>query len=149
MKKRLFITFGICTFLMAQTAFPVYAAYSPTVPARVTVSGNTIAPRMRYTARASTNLIIDSKGEATITASITGYKNITSKVSLSAELQQYKNGKWSKVTSFSDSDDSHKLNLYETYSVSKGYKYRVRLTSKAVHNGKSETRTVTSSSVTY
>jgi len=41
----------------------------------------------------ATNLIIDSKGKATVTVSVERYKNITSKLSISAELQSYKNGK--------------------------------------------------------
>lgn len=103
---------------------------------------------MQYTERVATNLIIDSKGKATITASVERYKNITSKLSISAELQSYKNGKWSEVTTFSDSDNSHRVRLYETHKVSKGYTYRVVVTSITVHNGTSETGTVTSSSAT-
>ncbi len=74
---------------------------------------------MKYTARASTNLIIDSKGKATITASIDGYKGVTDKVSINAELQQYKDGRWIKNTSFSDSDNSYRLRIYETTKVSR------------------------------
>lgn len=147
-RKRLIIVV-LSVFLLMQTAIPAYATAYPIVPTEMSSHTSIIVPRMKYTARVATNLIIDSKGKATITASVDGYKNITSKVSISAELQRYKNGKWSKVTTFSDSDNSHRVRLYETYKVPKGYKYRVVATSTAVHNGKSETQTVTSSSSTY
>ena len=140
---------GLSVFLLMHTAIPAYATAYSIVPTEMSSHTSIIVPRMKYTARVATNLIIDSKGKATITASVDGYNNIPSKVSISAELQRYKNGKWSKVTTFSDSDNSHRIRLYETYRVSKGYKYRVVVTSIAVHKGKSETRTVTSSSKNY
>ncbi|WP_313527701.1 hypothetical protein [Anaerotignum sp.] len=149
MKRNRLVMIGLSVFLLTQTAIPVCAAEYPTIPTETSSYTSAIVPRMKYTARVAANLIIDSKGKATVTASVDGYKSITSKVSLSAELQRYKNGKWSNVTTFSDSDNSHRIRLYETYRVSKGYKYRVVVTSTAVHNGKSETRTVTSSSTAY
>lgn len=149
MKRKRLIIVVLSVFLLMQAAIPVYAATYSNAPTEISTYTPIIVPRMKYTARVATNLIIDSKGKVTITASVDGYKNITSKVSISAELQRYKNGKWSKVTTFSDSDNSHRIRLYETYRVSKGYKYRVVVTSTAVHNGKSETRTVTSSSKNY
>ena len=104
---------------------------------------------MKYIARASTNLVIDSKGKATITASIDGYKGVTDKVSINAELQQYKNGRWTKVTSFSDSGNSHRIRIYETTKVSRGYKYRVVTKVTAIHNGDKEIKTIISSEQRY
>ncbi|WP_313527697.1 hypothetical protein [Anaerotignum sp.] len=145
MKKKQLVTLGLSVFLLAQTAIPVCAAEYPSSPTETSSYTSIIVPRMKYTARVATNLIIDTKGKATVTASVDGYKNITSKVSILAELQRYQNGKWTVVTTFSDSDNSHRVRLYETHKVSKGHKYRVVVTSTAIHNGKSETRTVTSS----
>ena len=149
MNKKQLVTLGLSVFLLTQASIPVCAAEYPTVPTETSYYTSIIVPRMKYTARVSTNLIIDAKGKATVTASVDGYKNITSEVSVSAELQKYKNGKWSEVTTFSNSDNSHRIRLYEMINVSKGYKYRVVVTSTAVHNGKSETQTVTSSSIPY
>ena len=108
-----------------------------------------IVPYMKYIARASTNLVIDSRGNATITASIDGYKGVTDKVSINAELQRYKSGRWIKVTSFSDSNNSHRIRIYETTKVSKGYKYRVVTKVTAIHNEDKETKTITSSEQKY
>lgn len=131
---------------IATTSFAEGYVPPPTEPI-----GNTpiIVPYMKYTARASTNLIIDSKGKATITASIDGYKGVTDKVSINAELQQYKNGRWTKVTSFSDSDNSHRIRIYETTKVSRGYKYRVVTKVTAIHNGDKEIKTIISSEQKY
>ena len=127
---------------IATTSFAEGYVPPPTKPI-----GNTpiIVPYMNYIARASANLIIDSKGKATISASIDGYKGVTDKVSINAELQQYKNGRWTKVTSFSDSDNSHRIRIYETTDVSRGYKYRVVAKVTAIHNGEKESKTIISS----
>ncbi len=131
---------------IATTSFAEGYVPPPTKPI-----GNTpiIVPYMNYIARASANLIIDSKGKATISASIDGYKGVTDKVSINAELQQYKNGRWTKVTSFSDSDNSHRIRIYETTEVAKGYKYRVVTKVTAIHNGDKESKTIISSEQRY
>ena len=50
-----------------------------------------------------------------------------------------------KVTSFSDSDNSHRIRIYETTEVAKGYKYRVVTKVTAIHNGDKESKTIISS----
>lgn len=149
MIKKKLIKIGLSTVVLLQIATPSFAGGY--VPPPIESIGNIpiIVPYMKYTARASTNLIIDSKGKATITASIDGYKGLTDKVSINAELQKYKNRKWIKVNSFFDSDNSHRIRIYETTKVSKGYKYRVVTKVTAIHNGDKETKTITSSEQKY
>lgn len=149
MIKKKLIKVGLSTVILLQIATPSFAGgYVP--PPREPIDNiPIIVPYMKYTARASTNLIIDSKGKATITASIDGYKGVTDKVSINAELQQYKNGRWIKVTSFYDSDNSHRIRIYETTDVSKGYKYRVVAKVTAIHNGEKESKTIISSEQRY
>lgn len=143
-KKKLSMI-GLWAVVLLQIATPGFAGRS--VPPPTEPIGNTpiIVPYMKYIARASANLIIDSKGKATITASIDGYKGVTDKVGINAELQQYKNGRWTKITSFSDSDNSHRIRIYETTDVSRGYKYRVVAKVTAIHNGEKESKTIISS----
>ena len=149
MIKKKLIKIGLSTVVLLQIATPSFAGGS--VPPLTEAIGNIsiIVPYMKYTARASTNLVIDSKGKATITASIDGDKGVTDKVSINAELQQYKNGRWTKVTSFSDSDNSHRIRIYETTEVAKGYKYRLVTKVTAIHNGEKESRTIISSEQRY
>ncbi|MFW5670614.1 MAG: hypothetical protein ACOCM4_15575 [Acetivibrio ethanolgignens] len=96
-------------FSLIQAAIPAYAPTYSSAPTEISMYTPIIVPRMKHTARVATNLIIDSKEQVTITVSVDGYKNITSKVNISADLQRYKNGKWSKVTTFFDSDNSHRI----------------------------------------
>lgn len=149
MTKKKLIKIGLSTVILLQVAMPTFAVGHVLTPTEPIGNIPIIVPYMKYTARASTNLIIDSKGNATVTASIDGYKGITNKVSINAELQQYKNGSWTKVTSFSDSDNSHRIRIYETTKVSKGYKYRVVTMVTAIHNGDKETKTIISSEQEY
>ena len=149
MIKKKLIKIGLWAVILLQIAIPSFARGHVSSPIEPIGNISIIVPYMKYTARASTNLIIDSKGNATVTASIDGYKGITNKVSVNAELQQYKNGKWTKVKSFSDSDNSHRIRIYETTKVSKGYKYRVVTKVTAIHNGDKEIRTITSSEQKY
>lgn len=149
MIKKKLIKIGLWAVILLQIAIPSFARGH--VSSRIEPIGNIpiIVPYMKYTARASTNLIIDSKGKATITASIDGYKGVTDKVSINAELQQYKDGRWIKNNSFSDSDNSYRLRIYETTKVSRGHKYRVVTKVTAIHNGDKEIKTITSSEQRY
>ena len=76
MIKKKLIKIGLSTVVLLQIATTSFA--EGYVPPPTKPIGNTpiIVPYMKYTARASTNLIIDSKGKATITASIDGYKGL-------------------------------------------------------------------------
>ncbi len=149
MIKKKLIKVGLWAVILLQIATPSFAGGSVTPPTELISNIPIIVPYMKYTARASTNLIIDSKGKATITASIDGYKGVTDKVSINAELQQYKNVRWIKITSFSDSDNSHRIRIYETTEVSKGYKYRVVAKVTAIHNGDKEIKAIISSEQKY
>lgn len=153
MNKKQLVSLGLSICLLAQATIPVCARASvvekqlPKEEIALDVSGMDLW--MQYTSRVTTNLSIDSTGNAIVTASVDGYKDITTKVSIKTVLQKYKSGKWSDVATFSDSASSYKIRIYETIKVSKGYKYRAVTTSTAVHNGKSEIQTVTSGSTMY
>ena len=109
---------------------------------------SSISPYMDYIARANANIYV-SKGEATISCSVYGYQGITTSVKIDAKLQQYKNGKWVSIDTFSKESNSYRVSIDETSSITKGYKYRVQATIKAYSGSKIETRTVTSSEAKY
>ena len=109
----------------------------------------TISPYMDYIAQASGSLYIDSNGVATVKSSVNGYQGTTTRVEISANLQQYKNGLWVTIKTFTAESDSYRTSLSNTYSVAKGYSYRVQATIKAYCGSSVETRTVTSSEATY
>lgn len=95
-----------------------------------------ISPYMDYISRSSCNLYIDSSGRATTNCSIYGYQGTTTKVSITANLQQHKGGEWTTIKTFTQSSNSHRTSLSETVSVNKGYTYRVSAQVKA-YNGSS------------
>lgn len=108
-----------------------------------------IRPYMDYIARASCFLYIDSSGKATTDCSAYGYQGTTTKVSITANLQQYKDGRWVTIRTFTESANSHRASLYETTTISKGYTYRVTAEVKAYSGSSVETRSLTSSEASY
>ncbi|MDU6855721.1 MAG: hypothetical protein E6370_15010 [Clostridiales bacterium] len=108
-----------------------------------------IVPYMDYINDATVGLKITSDGEAQVRSSIVGYSSSVDKIKIEATLQQYKNGKWTDIKTWSKSYSSYKGNLGETYQVSKGYSYRVVSKFTAYSGSKMETQTVTGSEVKY
>ena len=94
-------------------------------------------------------LYIDSSGKATTDCSVYGYQGITTKVSITANLQQYKDGRWATIKTYTESANSHRVSLYETTTVLKGYAYRVTAEVKAYSGSSVETRSLTSSEASY
>lgn len=107
-----------------------------------------ISTYMDYISTASSSIYI-SKGEATVSCSAYGYQGITTRVKIDASLQQYKNGKWTSIATFTNESNSYRVSISETSSITKGYKYRVKATVKAYNGSSVETRTVTSSEAKY
>lgn len=70
-------------------------------------------------------------------------------VSITANLQQYKDGRWATIKIFTESANSHRTSLYETTTISKGYTYRVLAQVKAYSGSSVETRNLTGSEASY
>lgn len=99
---------------------------------------------MNYISRTSCFLYINSNGKATTECSVYGYQGSTTRVSITANLQQYKNGRWITIKTFTQNSNSHRGSLSETISISKGYSYRVSAQVKAYSGSSVETRNLTS-----
>lgn len=146
MRNRI-IVLAFCCFMLCAGSVQAFAAESST---DVSVPVNfTISPLMDYISQASASLYIDSNGVATVKSSVYGYQGITTRVEISANLQQYKGSQWVTIKTFTAESDSHRVSLSNTFSVTKGYSYRVQATIKAYSSPSVETRTVTSSVATY
>lgn len=85
-----------------------------------------ISPRLSYISSTDTSLSISTSGNASGMAKINGYQGVTTKVETYLYLQQYKNGSWQTVESWSQTDNNYRGTLQGTCSVSKGYNYRVK-----------------------
>lgn len=108
-----------------------------------------ISPRWSYTSSTITDLSISTSGSATGTAKLTGYQGTTTKVITYLYLEQYANGSWSTIQSWSQTDDSYRATLQGTYNVSKGYKYRVKASYYAYSGSSSENIVAYSGEVSY
>lgn len=138
---------AICCLMLCVSSIQAFASVSNIEV--LSIGSFEISPLMDNIAQANCSLYIDSKGVATIKSSVYGYQGITTRVEISAYLQQYQNGRWVTLKTFISESDSHRTSLSNTYSVTKGYSYRVKATIKAYNDSFAETRIVTSSEANY
>lgn len=143
-KKTLSLALLCCFLCMGSTQ-----AFASEINIPVAHESDSISPYMSYIARAYCNLYIDSSGIATVKATVIGYQGITTKTTIDASLQQYRNGNWTTLCTFSAPVGTIDTNLTGTYGVSRGYSYRVQATVNAYNSSSVETRTVTSTESTY
>ena len=94
------------------------------------LASTTVLARLTYIDITTTTLSISSSGTATAIGNASGYQGTTTQIKINLELQQYKNGSWNSLpnANWSQTFPSHRGNLSQTYSVAKGYKYRVKAT---------------------
>jgi hypothetical protein len=107
-----------------------------------------ISPMYTYISSAEASLSINSSGEATAVVYVTGNSEVTS-IKATINLQQYKNGSWATIKTWSDSSSSRTLRFSDTYYVSSGYTYRVQSSVTAYSGQNSESTTLTSGSQSY
>jgi len=146
MRKRIVFLALCCVMLSAGSVQAFATESSAALQSAVQYS---ISPYMDYIAQANGTLYINSNGIATVDCDVYGYQGTTTRVEISANLQQYKSGRWVTIKTFTAISNSHRTSLSETYSVTKGYSYRVQATIKAYSGSAVETRTVTSGVATY
>ena len=145
--RNFIIVLAFCCIILSAGSVQASAADSSTdgyVPVNYTIS-----PLMDYISQANASLYIDSNGVATVKSSVYGYQGITTRVEISANLQQYKGSKWFTIKTFTAESDSHRASLTNAFNVTKGYYYRVQSTIKAYCGSLVETRAVTSSNTLY
>lgn len=146
MRKQI-ISLTLCCIIFLAGGTQISAAEPNTsVP---NVMNFAISPLMEYIAQASGSIYINANGVATVDCDVYGYQGITTRVEIDANLQQYKNSRWVTIKTFTVESNSHRTSLSNTYSVSKGYSYRVQANIKAYSGSSVETRTVTSSEAKY
>ncbi len=141
------IVFGLSLFLLCGGSMKVFA--EQVIVEEIPEEIFEIRPLMDFISRASCDLYINSTGKATIDCSVYGYQGTTTKVSITANLQQYKGGRWVTIKTYTESANSHRASLYETTIISKGYDYRVTAQVKAYSGSSVETRNLTSNAVSY
>ena len=98
---RKMILLMLCLSLLCGSSMRVFADKAN--EEQVLEQESIIRPYMDYIARASCFLYIDSSGKATTDCFVYGYQGTTTKVSITANLQQYKDGRWITIKTFTES----------------------------------------------
>ena len=90
------------------------------------LEGTPSLARWSYT-NYTTQAISIKNGTATVTASVTGYQNVATKVVMYMYLQQSKNGGWTNLTSYTHTFNKSYGAAEHYYSTCpRGYTYRLR-----------------------
>jgi len=82
-----------------------------------------IQPYFTYIAIFQTGFNISSTGKATVDVYLTA-RNVDS-VKVEASLQQYKNGSWTTIKSWSNTETGTNAGVAGEYYIAHGYQYRV------------------------
>jgi len=107
-----------------------------------------IRPNFTYIWIFQTGFDISSTGKASVNVYLTA-QNVDS-VKVEASLQQYKNGAWTTIKSWSNTETGTNAGLAGTYYVAKGYSYRVVSCGSVFKSGNLvEITSYTSNSKTY
>ncbi len=92
-----------------------------------------IAPMSVYISSTANSLSI-SGGTATCNASIRATSQI-GKCEIISKLQRYQNGSWTTLKTFTETASTYYASQSETYSVSRGYSYRLVTSFYVYRNG--------------
>ncbi len=106
-----------------------------------------IAPCMLYIQKV-TNVLNISGTTATVNCSTMGSSGEATKAKITAELQCKNGSSWTTVKTWTDTQNSYRASVYETYTVTKGKTYRIKATATVWEGSQSETQTVYSNEKT-
>lgn len=105
-------------------------------------------PRFTYIATVSNSLSISAEGKAEVAASVHGYPDVT-KVIMKSTLQKYKDNKWVEVNTWTIYKSDTYASIAKSYTVDKGYDYRLETTYNVYSGSDVETHTKTTKTVSY
>lgn len=136
MKIKKVVTILVIGILFLHQNIPVYAEVSPNVIQDVDVE-TSIIPHWENTNDVRLDLYF-TNGRAGCTGIIKGISG-TSSISATFKLERMGIFGWTLENSWYKSSGGESLSFFETYSVSKGYRYRLSVTAKVTKNGVTET----------
>ena len=90
-----------------------------------------------------------SGGNGSAVCTVAGYQTFVTKCSITANLQQYKNGTWVTIATWQQSFNSYRGSLTGTKALTKGYDYRVQAIYTATSASMTETFTTYSGVKNY
>ena len=129
----------LCLALLLVTNIPAFAVTNSTE--------SMIQPQYTYIKDISST-INASNGQASVYVRLRGISSVT-KIVITTELQQYRNGGWSEIESWTQTTNGNSAILSESGSISSGYSYRT-VSNFTVYAGSNyETASKTSNEVKY
>ena len=145
LKRKITLLFCI-VFIFAALGVPVQAQNN--LQLNDTDDQLVVTPCFTYIAIFATGYDISSTGKAIVDVYLTA-RNVDS-VKVEAYLQQYKNGSWTTIKSWSNTETGTDAGLGGIYYVAQGYQYRVISYGYVYKSGSLvESTSYTSDSITY
>lgn len=89
------------------------------------------APRWSYITTIAADMAFDDEGIVTISIMCDSDLFETNKITAKCELQQFKNGAWKTIKTWTETDNSSSVMYEKTYAVAKNYSYRLKMTASA------------------
>ncbi|WP_353094131.1 hypothetical protein [Tissierella praeacuta] len=136
----------VCSIVLAGSIGQAYAVSNDNTDL---LQDRVISPQMTYISDAGSYITITSAGQAMVECYVLGNSSTVTKVNIKAELQQFTNGKWTTIETWTTSSNSYKVTLAKSRQVSKGYSYRVVGNFTDYSGSNSESQVVKSSESRY
>lgn len=108
-----------------------------------------ITPYMNYISRGTVNLTKIGSSKAKLDCLIYGYQGVTTKIVITAYLEEYQNGIWQTIRTYTQTSNSHMASMTRESAVSSGRSYRVTALVQAYSGTRSEIQIIRSSEVRF
>jgi hypothetical protein len=129
----------LCIAFLFTMSIPAFAATD--------LKNTAMSPQYTYINDISSTTSV-SNGTAKVYARLTGVSSVT-KIVISTELQQYRNGSWFSMETWTRTFSGNAATLSESSSVNSGYRYRTVSTFDVYAGSSHEAATKTSNEVSY
>ena len=101
-------------------------------------SKDLISPYMNYIAQTNIILSKTQSGKASTYCNVRGYPGITTKIEVTTYLEEYRNGAWHNINTYTRTSNSDTLTFSREVSVASGNTYRVTALIRAFSGERSE-----------
>lgn len=145
--RKSILTIVLCSIIFMAGSIPSVAA--EVQPSEIVESIELVSPHMTYITRAECALTVSTTGNASVVCKVKGTQGNVIRTVITANLQQYQNGQWITIKTYTKGSNSYDVTLNNSCQVSKGYTYRVVANVRAYTSSSSEGRTVVSQEVRY
>lgn len=144
---RRIIILSLCLSLVLSGSIIIFA--SDTKSENSSEQFELITPYMSYISGTNVTISKNQSGKATIYCYVSGYPGITTKIEITAYLQEYRNGAWQTINTYIQTTNSHIATLSRESTVSSGRSYRVTAMVRAFSGTRSEIQIIRSNELRF